>query len=43
MDTELVLSELLKQEKFSIAKKHAHILHSTASQVTVKQVSQLSV
>ena len=36
---EYVLSQLLQKEQFSIARKYANIVNSTASKVTVKKVS----
>ncbi len=36
---EYVLSQLLQKELFSIARKYANIVNSTASKVTVKKVS----
>ena len=39
MDTDYVLGLLLEKGQFDIAKKYAGIVESTASQVTIKEVS----
>ena len=38
VNADFVLSLLLEREQFDIARKYASIVHSTASQVTVKEV-----
>ena len=39
VDTDYVLGLLLEKGQFDIAKKYAGIVESTASQVTIKEVS----
>ena len=39
MDTDYVLGLLLERGQFDIARKYASIVKSTASQVTIKEVS----
>ena len=42
MDSDRVLGMLLEKAQFSIARSYASIVESTASEVTVKEVSSLN-